>query len=78
MPPDQDRPTQADTDEPQHDAPAEPQPHPGRPCALHREECQDNTRGNPDDIGLEPLRDVLQAFDGRQNRDRRRNQPIAI
>ena len=52
MPPDQDRPTQADTDEPQHHTPAEPQPHPGRPCALHRKECQDNTRGNPDDVGL--------------------------
>ena len=78
MPPDQDRPTQADTDEPQHHAPAKPEPYPGRPCALHCEERQDNTRGNPHDVGLELLRHVLQAFDGRQNRDRGRNQPIAI
>ena len=64
MPPDQDRPTQADTDKPQHRAPAEPEPYPGCPFTLHREECQDNTRGNPDDIGLELLRNILQAFNG--------------
>src|SRR5262245_24616658 len=64
MSPDQDRPTHAYADKPQHHAPAKPESHPGRPCALHSEECQDNTRSNPDNVGLELLRHVLQTFNG--------------
>ena len=65
LPPDQNRTAQADTDEPEQHAPAEPQPYPGGALALYSKEHHDNASGDPHDVGLEPLRHVLQAFNRR-------------
>ena len=47
-------------------------------AALDQEQAEEHDRGQRDDVGLERGCGGLEAFDGREHRDRRRDQPVAV